>query len=368
MSETDTETTPAPEETAPEGMTPEGGSVTIAFEAPFFKRVDDLYFRLDDASREAVAVVKLGEEHLALPLPGIRREFKLGTDTPDGKMLTLVAKALKYVKLLRPGDPLPTEVTSRKPSWTPSVRHQQIAYHRLAMQLLGWLSGDEHVITNPDELLQVAGDPTFKKKVNTAFGEAAEALGLGRENREQVTHYLTDLSHELSYIEAMRDQFHTMERTDQKIQALRRIYGNELTVLQTVDSVARLMERAEAEFKALFDLADAQTGEIMAALRNLESQKTYIQNMRDDLRVRLIAWEDILHAWEEQIPLPVKRSRRAEDLLAETYRFLAPRYMPVDKWVMMTKLQGAEMAVTADGKAATVKTGQKKLGGHMEWL
>lgn len=269
-------------------MMAEGGNQTktVRFEHPFFKRMEDIYFRLDERTNEAVAVVTLGDEHLVLPFAGLRREFKLD-DGPDGEMLTLLAKGLKYVKGLRVGDPLPPEIITRRASWKPEPRHHQIAYHRLAMQLLGWLSGDEHIITNPEELLQVAGDPNFKRKVNEAFSEAAEHLGLGRENKEQVIGYISSLSDELAYIEAMRDEIH----------------------------------------------------------------------------VRLLPWEELLDEWHR---LPSKRTEWAEQLLDRTYRFLAPRYMPVDEWAMMTKLAGAQVTIGPDGKVIKPKK-TRKLGGVMEW-
>lgn len=335
---------------------------TIAFQHPFFKRVEDIYFRLDENSGEPQAVVKLGEETVSLPFEGLRREFQLTTDTADGQLLTLLAKGLRYVKALRLGEPLPGEVVNRSASWQPLPKHKQIAYQRLALQVLGWLTGDEEIITDPEQLLQVTGDPSFRKKINEAFGEAAVALGLGRENREQVTHYLTDLANELAYIEALRDIFRDIQKMNGKIQALRRLYGTERTVLETADPVARLMDRCVAQFRDLFEQADAQTGEIMAALKNIDLQKTYIQNMRDDLHIRLMVWEEILEAWNLQ---PVRKSLHAEELLEKTYRFLAPRYMAVDQWVMMTKLQENSI-LGPDGKPVERKA--KPHGRTMEWM
>ncbi len=350
----------APSSEAPSQDT-RGVPATIRFEHSFFGRVDDIYFKMDEASKEPVAVVKLGDEQVSLPLDGVKREFKLG-GTPDGDMLGILAKGLKYVRALRVGDPIPSELTTRKASWEPDARHRQIAYHRLAMQLLGWLSHDEHIITDPEELLQVAGDPTFRRKVSAAFGEAAEHLGIGRENKEQITHYIGDLANELAYVEAMRDKYKSMRSMDDKIQALRRLYGSERSALEVADPVARLMERAMADFKAQFEQADAQTGEIMAALKNIDLQKKYIQDTRDELHIRLMAWDEILNDWELQ---PLRKSQNALDLLHKTYRFLAPRYMPVDEWAMMTKLQS--QTVFSGGKAKPIEKRVKRIGGVMDW-
>lgn len=334
---------------------------TVALEHVFFRKVDDLYFRLEQNTNQPLAVVTLGDEKLSLPLSGIMREFHIDPNSPDGVMLSLLSKGLKFVKGLRIGDPVPREVTDGEASWTPKEKHRQIAYHRLAMQVLGWLSGDEHVISNPDELLQVAGDPTFRKRVNDAFGEAARALGLP--SKEEVTVKIQDLSTELAYIEALRDEFHAMQRMQRKTEVLRRLYRDEHSQLETANSLIRLVVLAVKEFEEKFETVDAQTGEIMSALKNLDTVKSYLRQHRNDIRVRMVAWDDLIAKWQDH---PMKPGGPTEDLMRETYRFLAPRFMPVDEWVMMSKLQTPgkkkipEIAVRPEKKI-------KYQGGRMSW-
>jgi len=124
------------------------------------------------------------------------------------------------------------------------------------------------------------------------------------------------------------------------------------------------MERALDEFRSLFEQADAQTGEIISALRNIEAEKTFIQDIRDELHTKLMAWDDLLDDWDR---LRVEVSDTAEELLTRTYRFLAPRYMPVDEWAMMTKLQG-NAVVGGPGGQIKEKVVRGRLGGTMEWL
>ena len=47
-----------------------------------------------------------------------------------------------------------------------------------------------------------------------------------------------------------------------------------------------------------FEELDAQTGEVMAALRNLESQRTFIRSNRDWLYRTLRAWQPLLLEWD----------------------------------------------------------------------
>jgi len=344
--------------------TPADDSVpdTVEFEHYFFQKMEDVHFRLDPISKQPLAIVRLGHEEVSLAFPGIQKEFNIASDSKDGRLLALIGKGLKYVKALRLGDPVPREVLTGEASWEPKEKHRQIAYNRLAVQILGWLSGDEHVITNPDELMQVAGDSTFRRRVNDAFSEAARNLGLS--SKEEVTELIAGLSSELAYIEALRDEFHAMQRVYEKAQPLRKIYANEHGQLDTVNSMLRLFNAAIEDFTARFETVDAQTGEIMAALKNLDTVKAYLREHRNDLRVRLVVWEDILLKWLRR---PVRASREMEDLVDETYRFLAPRYMPVDKWIMMTQLQDPVKRAPLKQTDHRTEKKIKYMGGRMSW-
>lgn len=338
---------------------------TIAFEHVFFQKLDGLFFRISEQTGEPVAVVKLGDAEVALTLRGIKKELKLEDDDPDAKMLDVVAEGLDYVKGLRPGDPMPRELITREASWTPSDRHRLIAHQRLTIQLVSWLSGDEHVITNPDELQQVADDPVTRKKVLNAFDEAAEKLGLGRERKHEVVEYLEKLTIELSFIECLRDTFNDIRAMADKIQGLRKLYGHERSVLEIADPVARLMVLAIKDIEVLFMQVDAQTCEIMGLLRNIEQHVSYIRMVRDEVHKKMMAWDEMLSRWHG---VKVEMTPSHPELLRDTYHFLAPRYMQVNEWVLVTKLHDPKEAdgislLGRDGKNKTVRFAK----GVMKW-
>ncbi|CCG41501.1 conserved hypothetical protein [Magnetospirillum molischianum DSM 120] len=320
----------------------------IGFDHKFFTSFEDLYFRMTD-SGEAVAVLKLASNEAVLSFDGLKREFMLKDDSRDFRMLDRVAEGLQFVRGLRPGDRLPKEVTSREASWEPQDRHRRIAYQRLTMQLVTWLTGNENVISNITELAQVADDPQVKKNVQLAFTEAAEELGLGRERRDEVVQYIESLAHELAYIEALRDTFAEVERIDEKLQALRRLYGADRSMIETVDQVARLSRRAIKLFSDYFDQIDAQTGEILSMLKNIDNQIGYIRQVRDALHCRLLPWEDFIQVWKTVF---VVRSDENTNKIRDIYQFLAPRYMQFNDWVLVTR-------------RGTLKA--KPIGGQMRW-
>ncbi len=332
---------------------------------PFFAQLPDLYFRKAERDGEAVAMVTLGRQEVALTFKGILRELNLPDDDHDARMLDLVAAGLEYVKALKPGDPVPKELSTGEASWEPEPRHVAIAQQRLTVQLVSWLSGEEHLVTDPDELAQVAEDPQTKKKVNRAFDEIAERLGLGRERREEVVEYIAQLGRELSYIEALRDIFHEVEEVERKIQGLRKIYGHERSVMETADSVARLMTAAMQQFRQSFDEVDAQTGEILAVMKNIAASVAFIRETRDELHRKLMAWEDVLVAWRE---VAVERGQRQPQALREIYQFLAPRYLQADQWVLMTKLQVRDSGKPREHSLMGASVDRIKAGGgKMEW-
>ena len=334
------ETPPAPEVPAEAAAAEADGPPRVAFAHSFFTKAENAHFCISEMTGDAVMVVSFAKNVVSLPIKGIKKEFALD-GTPDGAMLDLVDKGLKYVKGLRIGDLLPSEILTREASWELSERHLTIAYQRVAVQLVNWMTGGEVVITDPDALVQLAEDPQTKKNVNKAFEEAAEQLGIGRENKQQVIDHVQTLAHELAYIEALRDRFRHVTAMDKKIQGLRRLYGREKSVLDIADQVARLAEQAVKEFSALFFELDAQTGEILSVLRNLTSQIDFIRDRRDELHIKLMAWDEILAEWDE---VQVKADPDKPELLRRAYHFLAPRFMMVNEWVLMSqaKIVGAE--------------------------
>ncbi len=310
----------------------------IYFEHKLFSAVEGACFRrAPDNNRRPIFVMDLGGTEVSLPFEGIKQEFEIEDDSPDGQMLDLVAQCLRFVKVIRPGDPVPKELVTGEASWEIKEEHRQVAYHRLTTQLASWLTGDQHLITDREELLQIAEDPQTKKKINEAFGEAAAYLGLEREDRDQVIDLIERLADDLAGIEALRDAFKLVLMMQVKIQGLRRAFGNELSVLEVADPVARLMAIAVAEFGDQFELIDAQTGEIMAALKNIEAQTKFIREARDKLYQDLMEWDEMFQQWNQS---QVARNDANVLLLRKTYRFLAPRYVQHDDWNLQTKRDG----------------------------
>lgn len=335
----------------------------LDLEHKVFKSFEECHFQKSDLSDEALFVLKMAEGSVvSLPLKAVCKEFGIDPDSNDGELIGLVDKSLDFVNVLRPGDDLPLEVLTGEASWDVDEDHRAIAYNRLTMQLVTWMSGNEELITDPEQLMQIAEDPATKKKINQAFDEVADKLNIGRENREEVVNLVHQVAEELSYVETLRDKYRNVKKIDRKLQELRRIYAHEKGVLETVTQVIRLIDDAMKKFESSFDEIDANTGEIMSVLRNFTTQRQYIRTKRDDLYRRLRAWEPLFERWET---MELERGAPAVRLVRDTYQFLAPRFMKVKEWLMMTKVQDG-IAAGQSFKNEDERMGALK-GKMMQW-
>lgn len=348
------ESAPASDEPAPASDEPVAASdepvavddrplpANVEFDDPFFTRCKNAYFRLSEGDAEAVMVMPVNGTEYALKLDGIRHELKLESDDLDSRMLSAIAEGLNYVQALRLGDKVPSELTSGRASWKVAERHHAIARDRLFAQLVTWLSGEEQIITEPEELQRMMEDPEVKSKVNDAFDNAIRQLGLETDQREEVVKLVDELSIEIAYIEALRDKFRDVVGVVQKLAQLRKTFTSDRSISATTLSALRLAKLAVQKYHDTFELVDAQTGEIISVLKNFQSQIEFLRSTRNELYTRLKAWDEHVEKWRHVDGS--KRISGADKLIESLYQFLAQRYLPVDEWVLMSKLQMRQQA------------------------
>jgi hypothetical protein len=183
----------------------------------------------------------------------------------------------------------------------------------------------------PQSLLQLADDPARRQLVQQAFAKAADVLGLP--DGEAVVAQMEELGRELAYIEALRERL--LRRVKAMVRKLDRIaqsFCSDFWRRATITRVCQLAATALTRIGQRFD--DLQTGEVMAALRNTEGQQAFIRSNRDWLYVSQRVWQPLLVEWDA-----VSTSMNDEMvlLLNRTYRFLAPRFMPVTEWIAASR-------------------------------
>jgi len=299
-------------------------------EHPIFSRLGDILFRRSLSDGTPLMIQPFGSREAGLPLRSLQRAFGITDESPDGQMLGQIAESLDYVVCLRPGDPLPGEVVTGRASWEPSAAHRRRAVMRLRLRLLAWLDPEAARAAGAMRGIEarMQTDPAIRGKIQAAFREAAVALDVA--GSEAVVALLARIGEELAFIEALRERL--LMRVPAWRVRIRRIIHKARRAdplqHQDVTQVLRLGDIALAGFKARFADVDAQTGDIIAMLRNADGQIAYIRSTRDTLYRSLRAWEPVLDAWRTVDP----SGAAVRGMVASTYHFLAQRYLPASEW------------------------------------
>jgi hypothetical protein len=318
----------APDSQPPAKSASDDRSQTFAFEHKVFSMAGG-YFAYVKDTKDAAFHIPLGDLKGAIALPILRTEFGLTPETSDGKLLGIVEKALRFVKEIRPNDSIPHELLDGSASWTVEEKHRTIARNRLTVQLVSWLTGGDTVMVDLTQLEQISDDPKTKARVQEAFTKAAEKLGIGAERKQEVVDMIEKLARELSYIEALRDRYCRVQYINAQLLLLSKIYNREPGIRNEIFRMQVLIRAPVADFDSMFTQADAQTGEILAVLRNIGPQTKFIREMRDELHNRLMLWDEMINPWTA---ITVEQSGEMESLLKDTYRFLARNFAVSNDW------------------------------------
>lgn len=282
----------------------------VALEHGIFRRFPDARFQRAAGDGTPVMVVALADAPAALPLRAIQREFAIADDSPDGMVLGMIAEALDFVGVLHVGDPFPPEVLTGDASWQPEPRHHALALVRLQQGLAG--GGDD-----------------FRAHLEAAFRAAARELGLARD--EDAVGMVEELAQDLAHIEFLREHLiGGMARMQEVLAAVLPQLRADRNRSETLMQVGRLLGVAVGRTRARFAEIDAQTADVMAALRTLPAQRALIRSTRDHLHRSWRAFAPILARWTALDPAAPTGLRGAID---EAYAFLAPRYMNVQDWL-----------------------------------
>lgn len=316
----------------------DAGPVICQLDHALFTKLGSIQFRRADTDGTALMIVPFGEREAGVPLRSLQQAFAIPDESPDGRMLGLIAESLDYITSLRIGDHLPDEVVTGQASWRPAEAHRHLAGTRIRLQLLAWLDPAmaQDATLGGDIGARIETDPALKSRVQAAFREAAKALDLA--DGDAVVAIVARLTEELAYIEALRERL-LARVTDLagRIALIGRGFNRQdAKRRETLTQVQRLMRTAIVQFRARFDDLDAQTGEIIATLRNADSQISYIRSNRDTIYRSLRAWEPLLAQWAKAPPDIVADNWRD---IEDTYQFLARRYLPVSEWPSSNSLR-----------------------------
>ena len=293
-----------------------------------FTSLGEVRFRRSGQDGLPVMALSLGEREASIPLPSLRREFKIDDTSHDGHMLDLIGTSLDFITVIQNGDTFPLEIRTGEASWRPTSIHLRLASTRLRLDLVAWNNPSSHWAMTKREtpdLLRLSEDAGFAALVPTAAGQGALQLGLS--GAHEVLQVANDLSQELAFIEALREQL--MARVEKLCRRLARqqMSGPRAELLSQVN---RLSQVAGRQIRSRFDEVDAHTGDFGSLLLNIDSERSFIRSNRDWLYRSQRAWQPLLDDWD-RIRDEAKTSMA--ELLGSTYHFLAPRFMPTNEWL-----------------------------------
>jgi hypothetical protein len=133
----------------------------------------------------------------------------------------------------------------------------------------------------------------------------------------------------------MRDRLlRRVQAMSGKLDRIAQAFRGDASHRETLTRVRHLAAAAVTQIGRRFDELDAQTGEVMSALRNSDGQRTFIRFNRDWLYVTQRAWHPLLVEWDVA---GISFDDSIVMLLSRTYRFLALRFMPVTEWVAFSR-------------------------------
>jgi hypothetical protein len=306
-----------------------GGTTLFNFSHKVFA-LPNARFRLAEDGREPIFRVQLGDLDVGIPIATLAHEFGIDPTSRDAQLIGLVRKALRFVAEIRRMDSVPSEIVDGRASWPVEERHRACAKAKLMKQLAQWFASECGDAAELERMLRNSvEDEAFRAKVQQVFTKIAEKLGLGAEHRQQVVDQIDSLGRELSYIEAQREQVVKLSGIKRKVLDLARVYTKERTMVEELLRIAGLIQTPIAEFADTFQQLDAQTGEIIALLRNIEAQLDFIRTTRDELHFRLLSWGDLVNVWHN---MPVITGRETETKTRSLYHFLASHYSPKNVW------------------------------------
>jgi hypothetical protein len=286
------------------------------------------YFAMAEDTGEPTFYVPLGEMTGVLTIPALMSGFEIKDTSPDGALLRMIPPALSFVRKLRPGDAVPRELVDGGASWSIDDRHRRIADARL-MVLLAGRSGRGNP-RDRNELLRMAADPAVRDRLEGAFAAMAETIGLGRTAAAEVRARMSRVAGELSYIEALRDQFALIRMIGLKVTQLTGAYGPDRGQGEEMSRITALLKKPVTEFEGLFEQVDGRCDDVEALLRETDGTVRFVRQMRDEIYRRQLTWSDLPARWNS---LKVAAAPAADALVRETYRFLARHFPLSTDWL-----------------------------------
>lgn len=303
-------------------------SQVFDFESKLFT-IEGAYFALGTGDREPSYYVKIGDLDAALSLRALPNAFSLTSH--DKELLDVVARSLRHVREIRPGDSIPSEILNGTASWSVEEKHRTIARNRLTVSVAFWASGRKADMPSAEQCEELVRD----EQISTAFAEGCtkliEHIGSPEgDGTAAVKKRLGQLGNEFSYIEALRARYHRVFNVAGVVNRLATHFRQDPPVVQTIARVTSLMTRPMSRFRTMFSELDQGVSEpIVCLAKRFDETVELIRTYRDELHESLFAWEPLAERCSQAV---IERSPECETLLKDIYALLASEYGAAQSW------------------------------------
>lgn len=299
-------------------------STHFLFEHKVFTLKGARFALTEDGSTPAFHV-ELGSLIASLPLGTVRNEFGIHRDSPDGALLEIVEKSLRFVKEIRPGDSIPRELLDGTASWAVEDRHRLRAKAQLWARVIGT---DETMGANDDLLKAFVSRPDTETKLKTAAAAIAKKIGYEMTG-ESVMARFDDLARELAYTEALQERCNEVLAIVPKVNQLARVYRSDRSIIDELSRIRTLMLKPIEMYDSIFAKLNNQNEDPAEAIANFHERVEFIRAQRDDVHQSMMLWDPILHAWKI---IDLTRCTETEHRISELYRFIARHFLTAQSW------------------------------------
>jgi hypothetical protein len=285
-------------------------------------------FKLDANSAEPVLALDLGNVKASLPFPAVMRAFDITHDSPDARQLEAVARGLRHVRQIRPGDSIPAELLDGSASWKVEGRHVEAAKGRLIAGLPGAI-GRLPPAKTPPEFALLASNEAYASVIRDGYTTLAERLALPARNVDDAVAIVDALAEELAYIEALRERVAGFRGLIGTLRTLRDVYRRDRTVFEQIFRTLQLLERPIASYERRFVAFDKRLADTTEAARNMAQRIGAARELRDLMHAESMRWDDMMAAWAVGLGGSPRGQRARID---ETYRFAARNFPIASDW------------------------------------
>lgn len=264
-----------------------------------------------------------------VPISAIKKHFSIDDGSKDDQLLAKVVRALQYVREVRPGDTIPTEVLDGRASWLVDPRFRELAQAKLELSLVDGFNGGPALVVAASDAVAMVQASEFKQKIEVARAESARLIGIPPERVDDINDTLSQLAGEISYIEALRERFAIAKRILWQLRQIRSPdrYGRQAT--EDAARIVALLQRPVEQLVQRFKDIDAKLGRTHQLLKSPVPSINFIRKSRDDLRQVYLNWEEILVMWENVAP---EDDEALQVAMRQTYRFAANRFPQTARW------------------------------------